>query len=300
MTDDVKVKYPVARMHKFLHSAPQFRPIKRGSRRRGIERKYTSADGNQTLTMMLFYELDIADQDLLLCLIAMAMATDKSTIVSAEPTQEINMILREKLKLDGELVTKMPAISCATTGYEILTELNRSTGASGYRWLEDSLKRLSGVSFVYKTLKSINTFHLMSWSAKLTDKGRLDGISFCINPYSAVAIFGEKGGYALLHRGERAQLSRDEAKGLHSILCGWVDLGGESTFSVDVLADKLYSRYDEVIGQDAREWRRKGVTKGCEELNKLGYWSCSVVGRGSKATVVVSRKKPIESDRRIK
>lgn len=61
------IKYPAARSKRIIHAAPQFRPIKRGARKKGIERKYEAKNGD-TLTIAIFHELDIADQDLLLCL----------------------------------------------------------------------------------------------------------------------------------------------------------------------------------------------------------------------------------------
>jgi hypothetical protein len=64
------IKYPAARSKRIIHAAPQFRPIKRGARKKGIERKYEAKNGD-TLTIAIFHELDIADQDLLLCLLSM-------------------------------------------------------------------------------------------------------------------------------------------------------------------------------------------------------------------------------------
>ncbi len=287
-------KFPVAKVHKFLHAAPQFRPIRRGARRKGIERQYESKDGNQHLTIKLFYELDIADQDLLLCLVSIAMAIEKSTVVSSTPKQEVNIVLREKLKLDGEAVTQMPAVSARTTAYEILNELGRATGKPSYEWLEKSLDRLAGVSFKYKSKRSIDSFHLISWNAKLDEKGVMNGIGFCINPYSAMAILGEGGGYVLLHRDERAQLSSDEAKALHSVLCGLVDMGTEHSFKLDMLADKVYSRYDEEISDDVIRCRRKSIFAAIKEINNLEYWSCATLGIGIKSILKVSRKRRAE------
>lgn len=286
-----KTKYPVAKSHKFLHAAPQFRPIRRGARRKGIERTYTSSDGTQYLKMNLFYELDIADQDLLICLVAMSMATETSTIVSASPSQEFNIVLREKLKLDGIAVTKMSAVSARTTAYEILTELKRSTGKSDYSWLEKSLDRLAGVSFKYKSKTSIEHFHLLSWSAQLDENGKMQSIGFCINPYSALAILGEGGGYVLEHRDERAQLKSEEARGLHSVLCGLVDMGAERVLNIDMLADKAYVRYDEEISAKATRSRRESMVGALKEIDAIDFWSCVVIGKGARAAVKITRKK---------
>jgi hypothetical protein len=286
-----KTKYPVAKLHKFLHAAPQFRPIRRGARRKAIERTYTSSDGNQYLIIRLFHELDIADQDLLLSLLAMAMTTEKSTVVGPNPKQELNIVLREKLKLDGGAVTKMNAISARTTVYEVLIELGRATGKSNYDWLEKSLDRLAGVSFKYKSKTSIENFHLLSWSAQIDENGKMRSIGFCINPYSALAILGEGGGYVLEHRGERAQLKSEEARGLHSVLCGLVDMGAERILNVDMLADRAYARYDDEISAKAIRSRRESMVSALKEIDTIDFWSCAVIGKGTQSVVKITRKK---------
>jgi len=291
MTDLIKKQYPVARLHKFLQSAPQFRPIRRGARRKGIERKYYSNDGKQSLVMRLFYELDIADQDLLLCLIAISAVDHKSTLIGIAPKNPINIDLRAKLELKGDNVTEMQAIGAHATAYEILNELGKKQGKSGYDWLEGSLNRLSSVSFTFKTEHSIDSFHLVSWSASLNEKGRMKDINFSINPYSARAVLGESGGYVLLHRDERAVLKSEESRGLHAVLCGLCDMGKDRTLSLDMLSDKVYSRYDEQVSADAMNKRRKKIAIALNEINELDYWDCLTSGRGKQMWVNIKRKR---------
>ncbi len=78
---------------------------------------------------------------------------------------------------------------------------------------------------------------------------------------------------------------------MHSVLCGLVDLGAERVLSVDMLADKVYSRYDEEITVDTLKHRRKAITVAAEEINRLVYWSCSVAGKGGNAAIKIKRKK---------
>jgi hypothetical protein len=285
--------YPVAKLHKFLHAAPQFRPIRRGARRKGIERTYISRDG-KSLTMMLFYELDIADQGLLLCLISILMATKKSTIVSANPKHELNVLLRAKLNLDGDGVVGMSTIAARSTAYEILKELGRVPGKSAYAWLENSLDRLAGASFKFKSGEAIEGFHLMSWSARFEKNGKLESVGFCINPYSASVVLGDKGGYVLLHRDERAQLNSEESRALHSVLCGLVDMGSERILGVDTLADRVYSRYEEIITAKALRSRRSSIIRASVEIDALDYWACCVIGRGPETALKIKRKRRAE------
>ncbi len=104
------IKYSSAKSHRFLHATPQFRAIRRGARRKGIEREYISKDGLKKLTIYLFYELDIADQDLLLCLIGMLLPESKGKIVNSDSTKESCIKLREDLELKGSTLN-MDALS---------------------------------------------------------------------------------------------------------------------------------------------------------------------------------------------
>jgi hypothetical protein len=239
-----QIKYPAARAQKIIHAAPQFRPIKRGARRKGIERIYECQDGS-TLTIALFNELDIADQDLLLCLLAIARATSRGLIVSSQPQTEKGKELRQALELNGE-AARQDAVMIHATAYELLKELDRPTSKQSYDWLKNSLKRLSRVSFLYDSKRTTWNFNLLSFSSENND-GELNILSICINPMSAKAVLCSDDGYVLLHRGERSELKTEEARALHSVLCGLVDMGEERRLNVDMLADRVYSRYDEIV-----------------------------------------------------
>ncbi|MEI6747440.1 MAG: replication protein C, IncQ-type [Methylococcaceae bacterium] len=287
--DNVIVKYPAARAQRVVHAAPQFRPIKRGARRKGIERIYECNDGS-TLTIALFNELDIADQDLLLCLLAIARATNRGLLVSPQPLTEKGKELRLALQLDGDATTQ-DALMIHATAYELLTELDKSTGKMNYEWLKKSLIRLSRVSFVYTNKKGFWTFNLLSVAGLFSPDGELDKLSICINPLSAQAVLCNDDGYVLLHRGERQELKSEESRALHSVLCGLVDMGEERNLNADMLADKVYSRYDEEVTTDAIRYRRTKIIAACIEIDKLGYWSCKVVGRGQNSHLLVKRKR---------
>jgi len=283
------IKYPSAKSHRFLHAAPQFRPIRRGARRKGIEREYTSKDGLKKLTIYLFYELDIADQDLLLCLISMLLPESKGKIVNSESKKESSIKLRDDLELKGSVLS-MNALKAETTSYELLTELGRSTGKSDYNWLEQSLRRLALVQFEFNNNGFVSNFKLLSRTYFKNEKGILEHIEYCINPYSASAVLGGEG-YVLQHRGERSQLKKEEARALHSVLCGLVDMGSEYIFNVDMLGDKVYSRYDEEITAKMKEHRRKNIITACSEINELSYWTCKSSGKGKNAVLHIKRKR---------
>ncbi|GFO73450.1 hypothetical protein BJAS_P4262 [Bathymodiolus japonicus methanotrophic gill symbiont] len=290
---DSHINYPAARSKKIIHAAPQFRPIKRGARKKGIERIYTAKNGD-TLTIAIFHELDIADQDLLLCLLAIARAEDRGVYINENPESEVGIKLREELNLGGSAETAV-ALMVRATGYEILNELGRPTNSNSYNWLRSSLKRLSRVSFDYDCKKGFWSFNLLSVSGLYGEKGEIRDISICINPLSAQAILGNEEGYVLVNRTERSKLDKSktssESKALHYVLSGLVDMGQERVLNVDMLADKVYSRYDENITAGAIRIRRMKLVSACAEINKLGYWSCLPSKKGKNTVLTVKRKR---------
>jgi len=293
---DKRLKYPVARTHQFIHHAPQFRPVQRGARRKGLLRRYESQDGKKYLEIALFAELDVADQDLLLCLLAMLFPEHKGNVISEVPNHPVNMILRDNLNLEGS-VLPMNTLGAQTTAYELLTELGRRTGKSDYDWLEASLGRLARVNFKYRDNTSVSSFNLMSWSAQIdTETNRMTNIRFVVNPVSAQAVLStpddkDSQGYFLCHRGERAQLKSEESRALHNVLCGLVMPGKKRSLNVDMLADKVYARYDEELTDDMVKYRRKAIIGALNAIDALEYWSCETFGRGKEAGAEVKRKK---------
>lgn len=281
------IRYPAARVQRVIHAAPQFRPIRRGHRRRGLERVYHCKNG-ETITISIFEELDIADQDLLLCLLAVARSESKGVIVSPTPLSPENQALRAALGLDGYAATQ-DAIVIKTTAYELLKELGRADSAQNYSWLKKSVVRLSRVAFVYSGSTGWWTFNLLS--AAGLHEGEKE-LSICINPLSARAVLADKGGYTLVHRGEREGLRGGDAKALHAVLCGLVDMGSERFLGVDLLADRVYSRYQEEIDEATIRRRRKNIIAAANQLNGLGgRWSSEVIGKGGKAALKVARKR---------
>jgi hypothetical protein len=280
------IRYPAARVQRVIHAAPQFRPIKRGARRKGLLRTYECKNGDR-VEIALFEELDIGDQEVLLCVLSMARAENRGAIASQEPQSHDIKALRSALELDGIAATQ-DAIILTTSAYEVLIELGRTADARSYKWLRKSIVRLSRVSFLYTGQNGWWTFNLLSAQGLQAGTKKL---SICINPLSARAVLADKGGYTLVHRPERAKLRTEEARALHSVLCGLVDMGAERVLRVDMLADKVYARYEEEISAEAIRLRRKAIIQALFEIDGLDYWSCSIIGRGVLCVVKIKRKR---------
>lgn len=68
-------------------------------------------------------------------------------------------------------------------------------------------------------------------------------------------------------------------------------MGQTRVLSVDMLADKVYCRYDEEISDRAKRGRREKIVNACLEINKLDYWFCIRIGYGKNKALQVIRKK---------
>jgi hypothetical protein len=273
---NIKIMYPVVKLHKFLHAGSIFRPLQRGARRMNFEHIHTSSDGKNSIRFRFLHELDISDQNLWFLLVAMCESLSDSRIISPTPAEDRNKILRCKLVLGGDITT-MQAIAVDTTSYAVLRELGRTTGSENYRWLKDSLNRLSGVSITQTQHNITQDFNLLSVIC-----GGGHGISFCINPISSKVILGGKGGYVLIRRQERLVLKTQAARALHAVLCGLVDTRSHRTIRVTTLADKIY-------GDCSGNGARSAITRAVQELNLIPDWTCVVTGRGQHATINVER-----------
>ena len=150
--DNINIKYPLAKNHHLIQIAPQFRPIKRGARKKGVEREYVSKDGKNKVKIMMWKELDIADQDLLLTILAIALPIDRGAslnrLIKEKQENKKYKKLWENLETKG-ILANFDTIVINTSFYELAKELGRpSTSKNIYNWIKESLKRLSGTNFL--------------------------------------------------------------------------------------------------------------------------------------------------------
>jgi hypothetical protein len=285
-----KLQYPVAKSNRLIHVAPQFRPIKRGARRKGIEREYYYKSGAK-LTINIFKECDIADQSLLYAIIGMCLSREKGKILSKEPISDAGKELRKKLEIRGDII-ELDSLVIKTNKYELNKELGKCKSGKSLNWIIASLKRLKGISFDYEDDKSAWGFNLLSY---YVDKETGD-IKISINPLSALVILQNKG-YVHIHREERQELDSDIAKALLSVLAGMVDPGRERILKADMLADKVYARYDENISEETKRMRRGQIKSAAKEINGLDGWDVNIFGRGGKLAIRAKRKRISKKNR---
>ena len=262
---EVNINYPIARQDHLIQQLPQFRIIKRGARQKGVERFYQTKDKKTSVTIRMFKELDIADQDLLLAILAIALPHTRGNMLSADSTNNIE--LWNKLKIKG-IFAEWETLNITTSYRELLREVNKKIGGSGKKWIEDSLDRLSltNIKIDTKTYKGASNF--VSYGI---DKEN-EKIKIAINPISAVVLLGDKKGYILHNRKERLALKTTPSRALFSILVGLVNIHQSKTLSVPMLLEKMHFIEWKEQNKDQRKNIKRSFAQAIEEINFLEKW----------------------------
>ncbi|EJG1202404.1 hypothetical protein CWW59_RS23240 [Vibrio parahaemolyticus] len=304
-----EIKHLAARQHPTLFYSDIFTPVSRGRRKKAVEWK--KQVGDTTVTIAMFNQLDIADQDLLLCILAMARTVVKTFeeqsdyLITSEFSDDRQKKLITELEAtftekDGAKlkpsdrsnfsVDQLPALVIKTNGYQLLSDLGRPMGGGDYKWLDESLTRLSRTSFELEDKRhKYGGSRLLSY---MTDKETKE-ITITLNALSAHSVWAENGDYIYSDRRERHALKTDLARSLHDKLCARVRVGEKDRrFYIDNLLLSIYNDDDPAsLGKSAVTNRRASFKKATEEINSLPLWSAKVTGKGSNQLLTVSRKK---------
>ncbi|EJG1607209.1 replication initiator protein A [Vibrio parahaemolyticus] len=301
MGDRMTIRHIAARQHPRLFYSDIFTPVSAGRRKKGVE--WVREFDDVTVTIRMFNQLDVADQDLLLCILAMARTAVNTKerkeylIKPSERPDDLNADLKDyKPSERAELsVEQLPTLHIQTTCYELLSDIGRSTGGDNYKWLISSLKRLASTSFILESGK-----HIFGGSNMLTfglDK-ETNEVSIHLNALSAHSIWAPNGDYIYADRRERHALGLDLSRALHDKLCARVRAGEKNrVFNADNLLSLIYNdNRDEkgevkVLAKSTISMRRKQLSIAIEQINKLPLWNIKTDGKGAKLTLSVSRKK---------
>lgn len=307
MSDRMTIRHITARQHPRLFYSDIFTPISAGRRKKAVE--WVKEFEDVTVTVRMFNQLDIADQDLLLCILAMASSAvnmkDRDEWM-VKPSNRPESLKVGFVSHDGEgykpsersgySIDKLPTINIQTTYHHILSELGRSTGGKDYKWLEASLDRLSSTSFHLEDKRyKYGGSNMISY---MTDKDTKE-ISIHINALSAHSVWAKSGDYIKADRRERHALELDLSRALHDKLCARVRAGEKNRrFNADSILSLIYNDDRDAKGElkaiakSTISMRRKQLGVAIEQVNKLPLWDIKTDGKGAKLTLVVSRKKP--------
>lgn len=237
-----------------LHNASIFRPVKRGRRRVGVKHNFDSKGSKVAIEMA--EELDVADQDLMIGLFAIARSKEFGTLALGETAwhdeEGKEKSVQESMNIElgvfqfGTIPSEhLRSIQISISKYELLKELGRAQGGREYESLTKSLKRLSSTTYHHDGERWRGSFSMLSF---LEDK-ESEHLLITINPIASYAIRKDEEGYVLQHRGERGKLKSEEARVLHSILCSLVDPNKQVNLNLKMLVGKVWG-----TGQD--DWSR--------------------------------------------
>tara|TARA_Y100000588_G_C14278788_1_gene935872 strand:- start:6837 stop:7901 length:1065 start_codon:yes stop_codon:yes gene_type:complete len=265
------VKYPTSRNLKLLHNALIFRPVKRGRRRKNV--KYNFANKDTKVAVKMDKQLDVADQDLMITLFAIARSKEFETLALNDiawiDKDGNHQAVKELMSIDlgvfafGNVNSaSLRSIQIDISKYALLKEMNKGVDARSYAWLSESLERLANTRYTHDGKKWAGSFSMISY---LEDK-ESGHLLITINPIASYAIRRDDAGYVMLHRGERAQLKTEEAKVLHSILCSLVDPSKQLNLNLSMLSEKVWGvgedDWSEVSLEDVFERYDEGLTLG--------------------------------------
>ena len=258
------IKYPIARQHQTIQVLPQFKPIRRGRREKAVENIYVSKDGKNKATISMFHQLDIADQDLLLCILSIALPRERGGVISQNSK---NIELWQKLETKG-IYAKWKTLCIFTTMYELNKEIGKKKNAVNFKWIIESLRRLSKTFIEIENEKGIGGSNLLGYYInKETEK-----IEICLNPISALVILNDEKGYVLHNRRERLELKTDVAKALYSVLVGLISPKKKAIYSSDIFLEKVYLCKIEEESKDGKKNKRKAIKEAFQKINKLERW----------------------------
>ena len=290
------INYEIAKNHHYIHLSPLERPVKRGARKLAVERTYQIKNKNINLTVSMFKELDVADIDLLITLLAIGLKnyseTENNPLISEKiklkekkiRAETKDLIEYEKLKLKvQEIFNKIDnLITFKISSYELLKELGKTRGTANYKWLEESLQRLSQTTITIDTPLLLASTPLLYFAMLKEEKK----IKITLNPINSFVILGNKQGYILMNRKERLSLKRDVSKVLHSVLIYLVNTNQTKKINIDVLVKKVYKnedKFDNLTTERKKELRKK-IKEALKEINTLANWNIKIEKRDAIIT----------------
>lgn len=244
-----------AKTHYLTELINIFKPIRRGAREKAKEIHYQYGNGSK-ITVWLFKELDIADQDLFLTIISLIAEYNHGEKGTVNSENEYTKNLREKLELT-DLLFELPILRMKTTLYRLLDTMGKKITKQNYKWCIESLTRLSRCGITYHTDKYVGSTNLLSFSVD----PKTNEIHIAINPVSA-SVFLSNDKYVIHNLTERFSLKMEATKALQSYLNKQLTLGQTKTLTMNTIIKGVYGNLDDI------RYRRRTIKKAIEELTQ--------------------------------
>jgi len=288
MINEKLVNYEIAKNHHYIHLSPLERPVKRGARKLAVERTYNLKDTKVKLTVSMFKELDAADIDLLITLLAIGLKStkvesnnlieEKIQIIEKRITAETSELIKyNKLKIKIQQIFQNidNLITFKISSYELLNELGKTKGKANYKWLEESLKRLSHTTITIDTPLLLASTPLLYFAMLKEEKK----IKVTLNPINSFVILGNSQGYILINRKERLSLKKEVSKILHSVLISLINPKKTKKIEIDTLVKRVYKNKDifDNLDYEKKKEMRKKIKEALKEIDaSLENWKIKI------------------------
>lgn len=250
-------KQEIARHDLAIGLSSLFRVLKKGAKRKHIEIKQRHGTDDVVIAGP---ELDVADQDVLFGLLALALQQDLIPSIDDK-----NSLQAQSWGLPPE------TLEVKTTTSELLYIMGRNKGGKQLASIRRSIRYLCSVVVEsHKSDGSWGTTNLVGGAA-----GRGDGICVRLSYRITMALMaqGVKGSglqYAAISWQERRQLS-PTARLLHAWLCSWLPVGTCRKIKHSSLMKHIYG-VEDVVTRSGQSKRRKEITGALQEIRRLPGW----------------------------
>ena len=255
-----------------LSIAPIFIPLRRGWRGKNrMEISYKNKIGK--ITVVSPWQLDIADESVLLAIVAIAGLRGKTLTIEAKHQSAI--IFRENLSEKYERET----LAISSSLYELCKIIGNSTGGKAKINVEKSLERLSATTLFIEVRGE-------KWNSKIISffrdkKGRL---RIAINANSSHALLCNDYQYTNIDLIERAGLKNDTAKAVHRRLSALVWPSHSTKVGVDTLIKGIFG--EGIVDKNVTLKRRERVRCALRLIGQYPGWEIMI----EKNMVKVQRK----------
>lgn len=255
-----------ARLERVHAVAGLFEAVQKGQRpRREIVVPVDQKGLTETWRFTVPFALDASDQSVLLTIVAM-MRQD----ANAMPIRAVNAT--RALSLVGEAASE-DSLSLRTTAYRLASECGWAWGKDRPRLIQESLRRLSQVTFDVERNGVVVSGGTLIARA-MTSDGRL---MVAINPYLARALMDPNGAlWAKMDLTERRALKSDTARLLHTWLCTWLRPGDSGRVRLNTLTRHIWpNEANGPIPEGTVRRRRHAIRDALREVTRLPGWHVS-------------------------
>ena len=275
-------KYPkIAYEHGLIAHAHIFKPCTKLKRSTGITLNTTV--GEKEITVNMFEQLDISDEDLLLAIIALARPLHSVEDIYPPHEKIEEETIEGKLWIDLKIenssnvnFAKQQTIAITTTQYKLLKYLELSLNTESYNRLIKSLDRLNMTRIKVKNGHEIYITHLLSYGQ---DKNK--NLKIAINPLTAAMLLGiDKISYVTNNLDERYQLPKGIPRRLHAIFASCLNSKRKTQqINIVTLAYKIWDK-DKITKK--KIWKLRTY---CMKLNQLEKWEIFIQGQSLDANI---------------